>query len=76
MSLHLVFVTSLVEQANPSTGYELANAALLQGLRRAGVRTTVIGCAWPGQAIAPGAHASLGEVEVRTDKAGPWLKIK
>ena len=76
MSLHLVFVTSLVEQANPSTGYELANAALLQGLRRAGVRTTVIGCAWPGQAVAPGAHASLGEVEVRTDKAGPWLKMK
>ncbi len=76
MSLHLVFVTSLVAQANPSTGYELANAALLEGLQRAGVRTTVIGCAWPGQAVAPGAHASLGEVEVRTEKAGAGLKLK
>ncbi|MDZ7874589.1 MAG: glycosyltransferase family 4 protein [Rhizobium sp.] len=76
MSLHLVFVTSLVAQANPSTGYELANAALLEGLARAGVRTTVIGCAWPGQAVAPDAEAALGEVEVRTEKAGPWLKIK
>ncbi|MFN4206522.1 MAG: glycosyltransferase [Agrobacterium albertimagni] len=76
MSLHLVFVTSLVAQANPSTGYELANQALLEGLARAGVRTTVIGCAWPGQAVAPGAKAALGEVEVRTDRADPWLKIK
>ncbi|EKF57432.1 hypothetical protein QWE_21591 [Agrobacterium albertimagni AOL15] len=76
MSLHLVFVTSLVAQANPSTGYELANQALLEGLARAGVRTTVIGCTWPGQAVAPGAKAALGEVEVRTDRADPWLKIK
>ncbi|MBC2775488.1 glycosyltransferase [Rhizobium sp. AQ_MP] len=76
MSLHLLFVTSLVAQANPSTGYELANGALLEGLERAGVRTTVVGCAWPGQAVAPGAHASLGEVEVRTEKAGSGLKLK
>ncbi len=76
MSLHLVFVTSLVAQANPSTGYELANAALLEGLQRAGVRTTVVGCAWPGQAVAPGAEAALGEVEVRTEKAGAGLKLK
>lgn len=76
MSLHLVFVTSLVAQANPATGYELANSALLEGLQRAGVRTTVVGCAWPGQAVAPGANASLGEVEVRTEKAGAGLKLK
>lgn len=76
MSLHLVFVTSLVAQANPATGYELANSALLEGLQRAGVRTTVVGCAWPGQAVAPGANTSLGEVEVRTEKAGAGLKLK
>lgn len=76
MSLHLVFVTSLVAQANPATGYELANSAMLEGLQRAGVRTTVLGCAWPGQAVASGAHASLGEVEVRTEKAGAGLKLK
>ncbi|MDH4412577.1 MAG: glycosyltransferase family 4 protein [Rhizobium sp.] len=36
----------------------------------------MIGCAWPGQAVAPGAHAAFGEVEVRTEKASAWLKLK
>ena len=34
--MHLVFVTSIVPDGSPSTGYEIANAAIVNALRRAG----------------------------------------
>jgi UDP-N-acetylmuramate dehydrogenase len=41
--MHLVFATSIVPQGAPATGYEIANAAIIDALRRAGVRVTVLG---------------------------------
>ena len=41
--MHLVFATSIVPDGAPATGYEIANAAIIDALRRAGVRVTVLG---------------------------------
>lgn len=74
--LHLVFVTSLVPHAVASTGYEVANAAVIDGLRRAGARVTVIGFTWPRhQAAGDRDMVVLGEVEVRTEGASLRRKI-
>lgn len=76
VSLRLLFVTSLIPGKNPSTGYELANAAVLDGLARAGCEVTIIGCTWPGQPIERRPNTFvLDEVEVRTEKAGLWRKL-
>lgn len=72
----LVFVTSLVPHAVASTGYEVANAAVIDGLRRAGAQVTVLGFTWPGHKAAKSKDTVvLGEVEVRTEGAGIKQKI-
>lgn len=74
--MHLLFVTSLVPDGEPTTGYEIANAAIIEGLREAGARVTVMGFTWPGKRAAdPQNTISLGEVEVRTDAAGIKQKL-
>jgi hypothetical protein len=75
--MHLLFVTSIVPDGEPTTGYEIANAAIIEGLREAGARVTVIGFTWPGKRPAdPENTISLGEVEVRTDMAGARQKLE
>ncbi|GGA78729.1 glycosyl transferase [Brucella endophytica] len=75
--MHLLFVTSLVPDGEPTTGYEIANAAIIEGLREAGARVTVMGFTWPGKRAAdPGNTISLGEVDVRTDTAGMRQKLE
>lgn len=75
--MHLVFATSIVPDGRPSTGYEIANAAILGALRRAGVRVTVLGFAWPGsQPSEPGQTVLLGHVDVRTDNASLRQKVE
>ncbi len=43
--MHLAFVTSLVPGANPSTGYEVANRVIIDGLRALGHKVSVFGFA-------------------------------
>jgi hypothetical protein len=75
--MHLLFATSIVPGGSPTTGYEIANAAILDGFRRAGARVTVLGYAWPGGKNAPGRETVvLGEVDVRTDSASALQKIQ
>lgn len=75
--MHLVFATSIVPHAAPATGYEIANAAIIDALRRAGVRVTVLGYAWPGkQPSDPAGTVVLGEVDVRTENASLPQKIE
>lgn len=77
--MHLVFATSIVPSGAATTGYEIANAAIIDALRRAGVRVTVLGFAWPGARPSdPDNTVVLDEVDVRTDNAsalrkGAWL---
>lgn len=73
--MHLVFATSIVPDGAPATGYEIANAAIIDALRRAGIRVTVLGFTWPGKAPSdPGNTVVLGAVDVRTDSASALQK--
>ncbi|WP_269933338.1 glycosyltransferase [Aminobacter sp. HY435] len=68
--MHLLFATSIVPDGALSSGYEIANQAIIDALRRNGVRVTVLGFAWPGKAPSdPGNTIVLGSVDVRTDTA-------
>ena len=40
--MHLLFATSIVPDGALASGYEIANGAIIEALRRAGVRVTVI----------------------------------
>jgi hypothetical protein len=75
--MHLVFATSLVPDGDPATGYEIANAVILDALKRAGIRVTVLGFTWPGkQAADPENTIVLGELDVRTETASSLQKLK
>ncbi|GHC67599.1 glycosyltransferase [Limoniibacter endophyticus] len=75
--MHLVFATSLVPHETATSGYEIANQAIIDGLRRLGCRVTVLGYGWPGHAIEnPDETVLLGELELRTHVAGPREKLK
>lgn len=75
--MHLLFVTSIVPHGAPATGYEIANAAIINALRRAGVRVTVMGYSWPGKAPAdPQNTILLGEVDVETAGASAFQKVQ
>jgi hypothetical protein len=74
--MHLLFATSIVPDGALSSGYEIANAAIIAALRRAGARVTVIGFTWPGKAAAdPENTVVLGAVDVRTESASPVQKL-
>ncbi len=75
--MHLLFVTSLVPQGVASTGYEIANQAIIDGLRRNGARVTVIGFTWPGKAASDQDNTIvLGSVDVRTEGAHALTKMR
>jgi hypothetical protein len=74
--MHLLFATSIVPDGALASGYEIANAAIIAALRRAGARVTVIGFAWPGKPAAdPENTVVLGAVDVRTENASPLQKL-
>ncbi|MGL5361590.1 MAG: glycosyltransferase [Bosea sp. (in: a-proteobacteria)] len=50
--MRLAFLTSLIPVARPDTGFEIANAAILNGLRAAGHDVTAIGFLRPGEVAA------------------------
>ncbi|TPL88947.1 glycosyltransferase [Mesorhizobium sp. B2-3-14] len=74
--MHLLFATSIVPDGALASGYEIANAAIIAALRRAGARVTVIGFTWPGKAAAdPENTVVLGAIDVRTESASPLQKL-
>lgn len=75
--MHLVLVSSLVPVENPSSGFDIANRAVLDGLRALGHRVSVIGYLQPGQsAAADGDTYLLGELEVANAKVGAVTKLR
>ncbi|EKF20560.1 glycosyltransferase family 4 protein [Nitratireductor pacificus] len=69
--MHLVFATSIVPDGAPASGYEIANAAILDAFARAGCRLTVMGFAWQGREDAvPAGSVVLGALDPRTETAG------
>ncbi|MGB7432011.1 MAG: glycosyltransferase family 4 protein [Ahrensia sp.] len=75
--MHLIFFTSLVSSGPPESGYEIANKALLDGLRRQGARVTEIGFKWVSTELSdPDNTICLGDVDVKTEGARRRQKIK
>jgi hypothetical protein len=75
--MHLVLVSSLVPVANPSSGFDIANRAVLDGLCALGHRVSVIGYLQPGQSVAADAETYLlGELEVANAKVGTATKLR
>lgn len=75
--MHLAFVTSLVPDGAPSTGYEIANAAIIAALRRQGIRVSVVGYIRPGRQPAdPENTIVLGSLDPATDNAPMSTKIR
>lgn len=73
--MHLLFATSVVPDGALSSGYEIANAAIIDSLRRVGARVTVLGYIWPGKSpVEPAQTVVLGEVDVRTEGASSLRK--
>jgi hypothetical protein len=74
--MHLVFASSLVPCGAPESGFEIANAAIVDGLERAGATVSHIGFQWPGSSLnAPERTRSLGELDVKTDNASTRQKL-
>ncbi len=75
--MHLVFVSSLVPVENPSSGFDIANRAVFDGLRALGHKVSVIGYLQPGQTPASGKDVHLlGELEVTNAKVGAATKLR
>ncbi|MEQ1953931.1 glycosyltransferase family 4 protein [Mesorhizobium sp. CN2-181] len=75
--MHLLFVTSIVPDGSLASGYEIANEAIVDALRRAGVRVTVLGYTWPGRKPAdPDETVVLGSVDVRNETASSLQKVR
>ncbi|MEM0899816.1 MAG: glycosyltransferase family 4 protein [Pseudomonadota bacterium] len=75
--MHFVFLTSLVSCGPPESGYEIANAAIIDGFRRAGHIVTEIGFKWPKRALSdPDNTVCLGEVELKTEGASGSQKVQ
>lgn len=74
--MNLLFATSIVPDGAAASGYEIANAAIIDALRRAGASVTVIGFTWPGKpSIDPDNTIVLGSVDVRTQGASAGQKL-
>ncbi|MGE0279355.1 MAG: glycosyltransferase [Rhizobiaceae bacterium] len=74
--MHLLFATSIVPDGALSSGYEIANAAIIDALRRIGARVTVLGYTWPGKPPSdPENTIVLGEIDVRTEGASHLRKV-
>ncbi|TPE45759.1 glycosyltransferase [Amaricoccus solimangrovi] len=75
--MRLIFVSSLVPGTAPEDGYEIANHAIVEGLRRAGARVTALGFISPGATPSdPEETALLGEVIIRTSDATAGMKLR
>ncbi|MEI2297971.1 glycosyltransferase [Ensifer sp. MJa1] len=74
--MHLILVSSLVPVANPASGFDIANRAVLDGLRALGHRVSIIGFLQPGHTPAPDCEMHLlGELEVTNAKVGKLRKV-
>ncbi|MEM1040422.1 MAG: glycosyltransferase family 4 protein [Pseudomonadota bacterium] len=75
--MHIAFFTSLVMDGHPTTGYEIANQAIIDGLRGLGHRVSVIGFRLPRQAVPddPDTHV-LDVLDLENASAGTATKLK
>lgn len=75
--MRLAFVTSLCPTERPDTGFEIANMAVIDGLRAAGHHVTVFGFARPDDRLRPDPDLVLiDRIVIENAAAGPALKAR
>ena len=75
--MHLAFVTSLIADGKPTTGFEVANEAIVAGLRSTGCKVTQIGFRLPRQEKTENALTIvLQTLDVENSSASTFQKIK
>ncbi|MGL4975555.1 MAG: glycosyl transferase, partial [Bosea sp. (in: a-proteobacteria)] len=75
--MRLAFLTSLIPVARPDTGFEIANAAILDGLRAAGPDVTAIGFLRPGEVPAdPDRSVVLDHFAIETAAVSGMTKLR
>jgi glycosyltransferase involved in cell wall biosynthesis len=76
-SLRLAFLTSLVPVARPDTGFEIANAAILDALRAAGHEVIAFGFQRPGEVPAdPEQAVVIARADIENAQVGPLRKLR
>ncbi|KQT69807.1 MULTISPECIES: glycosyltransferase [unclassified Aureimonas] len=60
--MHLLFISSLLPDHDPASGFELANRAIAQELRRQGARVSFAGFRLPGSRMPVPGEVPLGEL--------------
>lgn len=74
--MRLAFLTSLIPVAQPDTGFEIANGAILSALRAAGHDVTAIGFLRPGEQPAePGKAVVVAEADIENAVVSPGTKL-
>lgn len=74
--MKLAFVTSLAPKLKADTGFEIANAAIIEALRAAGHHVTVLAFARPDDALKDDPDLVLmGRVTIENHVAGPLRKL-
>ncbi|MFD2236828.1 WecB/TagA/CpsF family glycosyltransferase [Aureimonas populi] len=73
--MHCLFVTSLLPEPVPETGFEIANASILSAFRAAGARLTLAGFRRPGSTAGQGEdEILLGEMAIENARVGAAAK--
>ncbi len=77
LSKHLAFLSTLIADGNPTTGFEIANEAIIGGLRALGHRVSVIGFQLPRQndPTDPDTHV-LAKMNVENAEAGRFKQLE
>lgn len=75
--MRLAFLTSLVPVARPDTGFEIANAAILDALRAAGHEVTAFGFQRPGEVPAdPEQAVVIARADIENAVVGAGQKLR
>lgn len=75
--MRLAFVTALIPVARPDTGFEIANAAILDALRGAGHEVIAFGFVRPGEVPADAEQAVvIDRIAIENAAVGPGQKLR
>ncbi|MBP0616524.1 glycosyltransferase [Jiella mangrovi] len=74
--MHLLFLSSLLPDGQPTTGFEIANAAILSAYRRQGVKLTVAGFRREGARPAEEGEIDLGTIVLENAAATRGRKVR
>ncbi|MBC8129249.1 MAG: glycosyltransferase family 4 protein [Rhizobiaceae bacterium] len=73
--MHLLFISSLLPDGSPSSGFEIANEAIISEYRRQGARLSFAGFRRPGSRAPQEGEIALGEIAIENAAVGTSRKL-